>query len=528
MDAETPGNFTETERRSASPESYFAGGMLIVVALAALKFLFHLYFNNRYDYFRDEFDYIACGKHLAWGYVDQPPLIPALTRACLAIFGDSLRSVRLLPAVASSALVVLTGMIARELGGRGFALLLAAVAVLVAPMYLSDGSLLTTNCLEPILWMGCAYFAILAVKRNEPRYWIWFGVVAGIGLEEKYSIAVFGFGMVVGLLLTAERKAFANKGIWLGGLAALLIFLPNLIWNFEHHWPFVELMRNIKADGRDVALSPLQYFAQQILLLEPLTAPIWITGILALLFAKRLRPYRMLGWCYLAAFAVFVILKGKNYYLAPIYPMLLAAGAATIENAFEKWRQAWLKPVTIAVLLISGALLAPIVVPILPVDQFLAYLHHLPFKVPASEHSHMRAALPQHYADQFGWREIVAETATAYHKLSPEERSSCAIFAQDYGQAGAIDFFGPAYGLPPALSGHQTYYLWGPRSYSGNCMIVLDDDRETLEGLYEHVDFVGTSQDNPYALERQLPVFICRGAKFGTLANLWPKVKKWR
>ena len=180
------------------------------------------------------------------------------------------------------------------------------------------------------------------------------------------------------------------------------------------------------------------------------------------------------------------------------------------------------------VLLASGAFLTPVVVPILSPDRFITYMKHLPFKLPVMERSHMRAALPQWYADQFGWEEIVAETAVAWNRISAEERHDCAIFAQDYGQAGAIDFLGRRYGLPPALSGHQTYFLWGPRGYSGNCLIVLDDSRKTLEGYFEHVEYVGKSTDNPYAMEREIPVFICRGARFGTLADIWPRLKKWR
>src|SRR5271157_1700980 len=176
---------------------FLADGMIAVLGIAAASFAVHMICNGRYGYFRDEFDYIACGRHLAWGYVDQPPLIPILSRICLAIFGDSLRSVRLVPALSSAALIVLTGMMARELGGKRFAVVLSAVTVLVAPIYLSGGSLLTTNCdLEVLLWMGCAYFALLAAKRDDPRYWLWFGVVAGIGLQEKYSILVLGFTIV--------------------------------------------------------------------------------------------------------------------------------------------------------------------------------------------------------------------------------------------------------------------------------------------------------------------------------------------
>jgi len=512
--------------------------MLTVLLVAFALLIFHCIFNNRYGYFRDEFNYLSLGNHLAWGYVDEPPLLPFLVRLSRTILGESLRSIRFLPALAISGAVVVTGLIAREFGGRRFALLLSAVTVVIAPIFLSDGSLVTTNCLEPLLWMGCVYSALLALKRDA-RYWLAFGAIAGLGLEEKYSIAIFGFGIVAGLLITKHRRVFLNRWFWLGGLLAFLIFLPNLIWSIQNHWPFLELMHNIRAEGRDVELSPLEFFVQQILLIHPFNAPIWITGLFALFFSVRFKEFRFLGWTFVISFVTFVLLKGKNYYLAPIYPMLLAAGAVTIEAALRcrpseqslSTARVWLRKVTPTVLIIlllaGGAMLAPLIVPILPVNTFISYMEHLPFKMPRSEHSHERALLPQHYADQFGWEELTAKTAEAWSRLTPQEKTGCGIFAQDYGQAGAIDFFGPRYGLPSALSGHQTYFLWGPRGYSGNCLIVLDDDRETLSQLFNQVELVGTS-DNPYALERNITVWLCKGAKFGSLPQLWPKLKKWR
>jgi 4-amino-4-deoxy-L-arabinose transferase-like glycosyltransferase len=509
-------------------------GMVMIWAIALANFLLHLYFNNRYGYFRDEFDYMACGDHLAWGYVDQPPLIPFLIHISRAVLGDSLRAIRFVPALASSLLVVQAVLIAREFGGKRFALILTAVTVLIAPQYLSNGSLLGTNCLEPNLWMGCAYFVILAIKRNDPRYWLWVGVFVGVGLEEKYSIAFFVFGIVLGLLVTEQRRVLFDKWIWLGGLAGFLIFLPNLLWNIYYHWPFLELMHNIRANGRDVVLPFGQYFFQQTLLVHPLTAPIWIMGLVAFFIWPAFKPYRVLGWTYLVCYSTFFVLHGKNYYLAPIYPMLLAAGAVIIETALsgggatERSKLGWLKPVIVVILLLSGAHLAPIVVPVFSPDKFIAYTKTLPFKLPVMEHSHARAVLPQWYADQFGWQEIVDETAVAWNQLIPSERGDCGIFAQDYGQAGAIDFLGRRYGLPRSLSGHQTWFLWGPRNYSGKCLIVLDDTRESLGQIFQRVDYVGTSADNPYALEKNIDVFICHGPKFGTLAELWPKLKKWR
>ena len=376
--------------------------------------------------------------------------------------------------------------------------------------------------------MGCAYFAILAIQRADPRYWLWFGLIAGVGLEEKYSIALFASGIVVGLLLTEQRRIFFNKWIWIGGFVAFLVFLPNVLWNIHYDWPFLQLMRAIKAEGRDVVLSPLQYFIQQTLLVHPFTAPIWTTGLIAFLFAPRLKMYRLLGWSYLVTYSAFFVLHGKSYYLAPIYPMLLAAGAVMIEVRIEGPRRTWMKPAMVVLLLSGGAYFAPVVVPVLSPDHFITYMNYLPMKLPVMEHSHARAVLPQWYSDQFGWEEIVQETAQAWNRIRPAERADCGIFAQDYGQAGAIDFLGRRYGLPPSLSGHQSYFLWGPRGYSGKCMIVLDDTRETLEQLWDRVEYVGTSADNPYALEKNIDVFICKGPKFGTLEELWPKVKRWR
>jgi hypothetical protein len=521
----TPAGANEVQPSpSFSSPSILQSGMFFVLCIAAANFALHMIFNGRYGYFRDEFDYIACGNHLAWGYVDQPPLIPFLMRIAHALFGDSLRGTRLFAALASSAAIVITGLIARELGGRRYALALSAVAVLIGPVFLSDGSLMTTNALEPLLWMGCAYFAVLAVKREDPRYWLWFGVVAGIGLEEKYSIAVFGFAMMAGLVLTPQRKFLGNRWIWLGGAAAFLIFLPNLLWNQHYDWPFVQLMRNIKASGRDVRLTAWQFFAQQVLLVHPFTAPLWITGLLALLFGKPFRPFRMLGWCYLVAFTVFVVLGGKNYYLSPIYPMLLAAGSVTIAQVLERTRQHWAKPAIVAVLLAAGAWLAPLATPILPVEKFIAYMDRLPIKLPRTERSHFAARLPQHYADQFGWEEMTAAVAQVYHALPPGERAKTAIFGNNYGEAGAIDFLGPKYGLPKSIGGHQNYWLWGPRDYTGEIIIVLGDRRAALEeecASVQQFDFA----HSPYALE-QGPIFLCRGFKWD-LRQAWPMLRRW-
>ena len=275
---------------------------------------------------------MSCGDHLQWGYVDQPPLIPFLIHICRAVLGDSLRAFAsflrwLLPCwscrprcwPANSADAATRCCSARS-------------ASAIAPQYLSNGSLLGTNCLEPNLWMGCAYFAILAIKRNDPRYWLWFGVVAGLGMEEKYSIAVFGLGIVVGLLLTEQRRRFSEQV----DLARRARRLPDLSAQpaLEHSLRLAVCAVDARHSGRGPrrGAGPPQYFFQQTLLVNPLTAPIWLAGLFALLFSARLKPYRALGWCYLVCYTVFFVLHGKNYYLAPVYPMLFAAGAVMIES----------------------------------------------------------------------------------------------------------------------------------------------------------------------------------------------------
>jgi hypothetical protein len=502
---------------------------IVIASLGAIKFALYLAFSGRYDYFRDELYYIACSHHLAAGYVDQPPLIAFAVRLERMLLGSSLLALRFLPALCGIVTIALTVLIAREMGGRKFALWLAGICVMTGPIWLSLGYLMTMNSFEHVWWTACAYCVVRYINTKSSRYWLWFGLLAGIGLETKYSISVFGLGVVVGLLLTRERKVFLQPSIWLAGALAILVFLPNLLWNIYYHWPFVELMHNIHASGRDVVLSPPQFMAQQILLTGPLAFPVWLAGLLWLLFSHEGVRYRVLGWSFLTVLAVFMVLHGKNYYSTPAYPMLFAAGAVAIETILARGRRTIVIGYAyIATMLAAAAWIAPMLIPVLPIDRYLAYQERWLFKPPAAEHSHERSPLPQTYSDQFGWEEIVQATAQAYRQLTPEERKDCAIFAQDYGAAGAIDFFGPRYGLPPAISGHQNYFLWGPRGHTGQCMIVLDDSRERLEELYNQVEYVTTSAPNPYALEQQLPVFICRGPKFGSLQQVWPAIKKWR
>uniref|UniRef100_Q01TZ0 Glycosyl transferase, family 39 n=1 Tax=Solibacter usitatus (strain Ellin6076) TaxID=234267 RepID=Q01TZ0_SOLUE len=498
------------------PSGQLTAGML-VAGIAALKLLLHLYAGRYYGYFVDELYNLALARHLAWGYVDVAPMIALLGRIEMTLFGDSLSAIRLFAAIAGAGLVLLAGAIARELGGGRFAQGFAALCVLLAPGYLALDHFLNVNAFEPLCWMGCAWLVIRIINTGNERLWLWFGLLAGIGLETKHSMLIFGFALIAGLALTPQRKHLFNHWLLLGGLLAFVLFLPNLLWNVQHHFPFLELQENIRRDGRNVSLSLGAFFGQEVLSMLPLTAPIWIAGLWWLWRSR----YRVLAITWMIAAAIIFVMNPRVYYLFPAFPMLMAAGAIQ----FERVRVAWVKPVYCVLMVLMGALLAPTLLPVLPPETYIRYAAFTHLQQPRIENNEL-GPLPQLFADQFGWEDFAVVVARAYNALPADIRARTAIFGQSYGQAGAIDLYGPRYGLPPAISGHQNYYLWGPRDYTGESMIVIGDRRKTLESKFAFVEKVGRVE-HPYAMPyNHLDIYYCRGMKM-PLAEAWPKVKNW-
>ena len=512
-----------------TPKSFDPRGALAVALyLSAAKLLLHLLTNGQYGYFRDELYYLACGEHLDWGYVDQAPLIAVVARASRLLFGESLFAIRLLPAVAGAALVFVTGLLVRELGGGRFAVALACVCVVAAPAFLALHTLLTMNAFEPLCWTAGAYLVARALKTGDARYWVWFGLVMGLGLQNKHSTLVFGFAVVAGLLLTPARKFFLSKWLWVGGAVALVIFLPNILWQITHGWPTVEVLRNADRN-QNLPVSPLDFFKGQLELTHPLAFPVWAAGLCFYLFARTGRPYRALGWAYVVMFALMLVMRAKVYYLLPVYPVLFAPGAVWFESLFARLagrrpRWLWLRPASVAVLVAGGALTAPLALPVLPVETLIRYQRALGLEAPRTEKLRL-ADLPQHYADMHGWEEMTAAVAQVYNSLPPEERARCAVFARNYGEAGAIDLFGARYGLPKAIGKHQNYFLWGPREYTGECVITVGEREEGVRKSFDRVELAATFT-HPYVQphENNLPVFVCRGPR-RPLREIWPDVK---
>jgi hypothetical protein len=498
----------------------------LIILFSGAALLIHLLTNARYGYFRDELYYIACARHLDFGYVDQPPLSILILRLSELLLGDSLPAIRLLPALAGAATVALTGLLTRELGGRGWAVALACAATLSALFYLGVGNFFSMNAFEPLFWMGSVYLLVRIVNGGSATLWIWFGALIGLGLENKHSTAFFGAAIFVALLLTPERRHFTQKWIWLGGLIAFAIALPNIVWEAGHHWPTYELLNNIAHSNKNVALSPVEFIAQQINFLNPATLPLWLGGVVWLFGSRTGRHYCAIGIIYLVTLAEFIVLHGKSYYLAPAYPMLFAAGGVAFERVFAV-RFTWLKPVLLAMILLAGALFAPVIVPILSPNKLVEYMRAIHFEPPRTETSHT-GALPQIFADQFGWEEMVGSVADAYHHLRSEDQKRAAIFCQNYGEAGAIDFFGPKLGLPPAISGHQNYFLWGPRDWNGEVILVLDRNDDEERELFASVEDLGLVVSSRWAMpfERRNHIYLCRDLKM-SVRELWPRAKKW-
>jgi hypothetical protein len=412
------------------------------------------------------------------------------------------------------------------MGGGRFAQALAALAVVVVPTYLVSHHWLTDNAPEPLIWAGCIWLVVKAINTGDARHWLWFGVLAGVGFETKYSIAFLLLGLLAGVLLTPERRFLKSGSLWLGVLACVLISLPNFLWQVRNDFPFLQLIHNIRMGNRDVVRGPVAFIADQAMIMHPVLFPLWAGGLLWLLLGRDGRRYRALGWTYLAVLSALILVKAKNYYVAPVYPMLFAAGAVALELVTRgKQIGAWIRAVYVVVVIAGGLALAPYSVPILSPENFIRYQAWLHLAPPEFEHQN-NGPLPQWFADEFGWPEMVEQVARVYHSLPPEEQARTAIFSNGWGEAAAVDFYGPRYGLPKAISKHNNYWLWGPGPYDGSTVIVLRSDGR---GDREHFQTVAAAGrvEHPYSRrDERFTIWLCHGLKFN-LQEAWPRMKSY-
>jgi 4-amino-4-deoxy-L-arabinose transferase-like glycosyltransferase len=378
------------------------------------------------------------------------------------------------------------------------------------------------NSYEPVFWMLCALALCLLLRGGSQRlWWIVFGVSAGVGLLNKPSMTFFLVAVGLGLLCTGARRVLWSRWAVLGIALMFAIALPNMIWQVHNHWPTLEFLRNGRDAGKNTVLDPPHFFLAQFAMLGPLNVLVWIAGLVALLRAKSIREGRWLGLTYLFFYVIMNALHAKDYYLEGVYPALFAAGGIAWEHRYALSRRVFAErvigfPVLEGVLLVANLLILPMASPVLPPAQWVQYTSKLHLRIQNSE-TMSTGPLPQFYADRFGWDEEVAAVTRAYRLLTPAERQRVCIFGSNYGEAGAIDFFNGTehLGLPPAISGQNSYWGWGMHGCDTQVAIaVVGDTRQQLESKYEHVELMGQI-DAPYAMpfERQKHIWLLRGDK---------------
>lgn len=513
MLSETSGPLTKKrDGIGASPALLLGCASLVLHALA----------NGHYGIFRDELYYIVCGERPAWGYVDHPAVVPLLAAWSHDIFGNFVAGFRLIPAILISLTVVAAAQFARLLGGGGFAQWLTGLSVLLAPLFLVQGVLFISDVFQPLTWLGLGWVLVRLEQTGDERWWLAFGAIVGFSFNTKYLIGFYVLALGVGLLATPQRKSLLRPWVYLGALLAFGMFLPNLLWQYVHGWPFLEFSRAAAA-GKNLALSPLAFLGQQVMLSGPATTVVWLCGLGACIVRPKIKLAPAFAIAWLLLVVLFVGSHGKAYYLCPIYPALLAFGGVRIE---EWMSRAVARSAAVLTLVILGAATIPFGLPILPVNVFIRYEQAIGL-VPSVGERQVLNALPQYYADMFGWREMAEKVAAIYAALPPADQARAVFFGRNYGEAAAIDVLGRDLKLPPAISSHNSYYLWGPHGADGSVVIIVGGNPDEYAAQFASVEVVGKT-DSMYAMpfETNRPIYLLRGLK-GSLIDNWPRLKHY-
>ncbi|HUN30154.1 MAG TPA: glycosyltransferase family 39 protein, partial [Alphaproteobacteria bacterium] len=504
------------------------------IAIAIATFALHLCTAWRYGYFRDELYFIACGRHLAWGYVDQPPLV-ALVAWLAQPEHDGLIALRLLPALAAGFAAFVAVQIARDLGGGRFAQWLAGIAVALTPAYLLLGNLLTTTSFEPLSWTLVIWLVIRSVALKQPRRgtaaktWLTIAAAASFGLYGKYSMALLLAALLAGLLATKERRILATPWLAISASVVAVVMLPNLWWQAAHGWPFLAVLQGDAAhrhafnngwllESQNLAGNAISFAAEQLVYTNPLASPVWLAGLIAPFAWRRLRDLRFLSIAYVVLFATAVMLEAKGYYIIGIYGALLAMGSVVVERA-----AGWLRIALFAALTAAAVATMPLSIPVLSIDGFISYTRVLGLTGRDGAPAHLIQPI---YAEEFGWDRLARDVASVYAALPAATRATTAIYADTYADAGAIDFFGPAHDLPSAISSQNSYWLWGTHGYDGTRLIAIGASRiDLLRRYYHSCRLIATSNEPlKWVVEGPAPIYLCTGPVM-PLDQIWPHLR---
>jgi len=489
--------------------------------LACLILLLTNAFDS-YGIFRDEYYFLACSHHLALGYVDQPPLSIYFLAVSRLLFGDSLFAIRLFPALLAAAVVFLTGLMAKRMGGGKTAVVIAGLTASLAPFILGHYSNYSINTWSMLFWALAAYLTIRLFQTDNPKIWLPLGLVIGLGLLNKIDMLWFAFGLVIAVFLSTRRRQFAGRWPYLAGLLALALFLPFIVWNIQNNFAHLEFIRNA-SQLKYGSIRRFDFIGGVILEHNPLALPVWLAGLYFCFVNKAGRTYRALGIIFTVVFLILLVNgRSKAEYLSAAFPMLFAAGAVQIELLSAKKYWHWLKYALSAGIALSGLILLPLAIPILPVPAFIGYTQALGITQKSVE-AHQLAELPQSYADRFGWEELARTVSEAYRSLPENERSKTIVYAQNYGEAGAIDYYRGKYDLPPVICPHNSYWFWGSAAFEKDIevMIIIGGKIEDHLNSLQDVRQVGVHRCRycmPY--ENNRPIFVGRTLK-RTLREIW-------
>lgn len=487
-------------------------------SVAAVVAIVHFAVAGQYDIFRNELYFIVCGRHPAFGYVDQPPLVPLI--AAITQWGGIHPWLLRLPAVLCAVFIVpLTVLFAQLLGATTRGAWLAAISAASATLMIAMTATLGTSTFEALDFTAIALLVTLAYARDMPRALWWAGVVTGLAFETRYGVLFWGFGLFVGIAAFGPRALLRSRDFWIGvGIAAVLA-LPNVIWQAAHGFPFLELVRNDNAGN--FTGSPIAFTLEQILANNMLLAPLWIAGIVAPFVSRRLAQFRFLSVTFVITAVLIVATHGKMYYMTGTYPTMLALGAAACTRL---WR--WLIALWAVLALANGVASLPLVLPVLSPAALQHMMNNMSYRPKPVEAAGIGAPLMQIFSDQFGWRDLAGTVETIYDSLPPDQRVKAAIFASNYGEAAAIDVYG--HGLPPALSGNNNYYLWGPHGYDGSLVIGINESTSDWSAICGSVQEAGRFGHSPFAMPYEVnrPIVICRDMH-PPLTQLWPRFKHY-
>jgi hypothetical protein len=486
------------------------GACLVALGVTALL----LSAAGRYGIFRDEFYYLMCADHPAWGYVDHPPLAMFFLTVWKSIFGKSMIALRIPPALLGGFTALGAAFLAREMRGRAAAQILAAITAGLMPGVLALGSFYSMNSFDVAFWVLVAWIVCRLLDPTADRRWWWaLGVAFGLGLMNKYSIVFLGVGLGVGILFSPLRRELLSETRLGGTLLVVLIVLPHFVWQVLHDFPTIEFIRNAH-NLKNVAMSPAVFWREQLLMAHPLYTPVWAVGLLALLFAPLFRTWRTVGIAFVVVGLWLTLSHAKPYYLVPAYPMVMAAGAVAITVWLGRWRFSRVAIAALSVLLAIGGLgIAPLAIPLLEPEAYVRYEQKLGLRPAHSEHQEI-GELPQHFADRFGWPELARTVRDVVARLPESERPRTLVVANNYGECGAINYWGLPEGVRPAVSGHNSCFLWWPADFAPEVVVVVGGSREDAEQYFETVE-LGAVHRTRWAMpyERELSIWVCRGWK---------------